>query len=494
MVFPVIGGDGKPTGYEVSNSLRWNDGDSPEFQFTPSSTGNQKTWTVSFWVKRANITTTSSQFIFATDTGHDEHVWCRFCGTEVSGKEDMFQVYMGEPNGRETNVRTNRLFRDVSAWYHIVVRCDTTQSTAADRLRIYVNGVKETSFQQASYVNQNDDNMNWNDTVEHAIGHQVQSGSTERHLDAYLSEMYSIDGTSLGPDSFGETNDNGVWVPIEYSGSFGTNGWYLEFKQTGTSANSSGMGADTSGNDHHWTPGNLAATDVTVDTPTNNFATLNPLINSNGTYTLSEGNTKFVADGSNGWNTTTATMGFSKGKWYWEQKFTQVTGGASFAGLVKDDVNHADNDISGQDDSEGVLYYANAGNYMFGASGTYVSAGVSFGASFDDGDIISVAADLDNNKMYFAKNGTYQGSGDPANGSNGLPISEGAQGLVAGSFSFVFPYAGAFYANDGCEWNFGNPAFAISSGNADANGYGNFEYAVPSGFYSICTKNLAEYG
>jgi hypothetical protein len=254
------------------------------------------------------------------------------------------------------------------------------------------------------------------------------------------------------------------------------------------------MGADTSGNDNHFSATNLAATDVTTDTPTNNFATLNPLINSNGTYTLSEGNTKFVADGSNGWNTTTATMGFSKGKWYWEQKFTQVTGSASFAGLVKDDVNHADDDISGQDDSEGVLYYA-TGNYMFGSSGTYVSGGASFGNSWGDaGDIISVAADFDNNKMYFAKNGTYQGSGNPSTGSNGLPISEGAQGLVAGSFNFVFPYAGAYYADDGCEWNFGNAPFSISSGNADANGYGNFEYAVPTGFYSLCTKNLAEYG
>ena len=243
MVFPVIGGDGKPTGYEIDNSLRFNDGDSPSLQFTPSSDSNEQTWTVSFWVKRGVMGTSSSQMIFASDTNYDEYVFCRFCGTEVSNKTDMFQVFMVEPNGREGNVRTARLFRDPSAWYHIVVRCDLTQGTAADRLRIYVNGVKETSFDTASYLNQNDDNVNWNSNVPQAIGHQKQASSVERHLDGYLSEFYNIDGTSLGPDSFGETNDNGVWVPKQYTGSFGTKGYFLEFKQTGTSANSSGMGA-----------------------------------------------------------------------------------------------------------------------------------------------------------------------------------------------------------------------------------------------------------
>ena len=134
---------------------------------TPSSAGNEKTWTVSLWVKRASITSTSSQFLFASDTGYSQYVWCRFCGTEVTGKADMLQVFMVEPNARESNVRTNRLFRDPSSWYHIVIRCDTTQSTAADRLRIYVNGVEETSFDTASYLNQNDDNMNWNLSLIH---------------------------------------------------------------------------------------------------------------------------------------------------------------------------------------------------------------------------------------------------------------------------------------------------------------------------------------
>ncbi len=488
MVFPVVGGDGKPTGYEIDNSLRFNDADSPVLSRTPSSTGNRRTFTISAWVKRCKDDNVDEGIFNAMVEPYDGQNRFVF-GITSAGQLNIYN----RTGGTTYSLASNDVLRDPSAWYHCVCIIDTTDSTEADRQRMYVNGTRITSFADNSPVtSQNAETAVSRNDAKHAIGDKQW---TSDHFDGYIAEHYYLDGVAYEPTYFAETNDNGVWVPKQYTGgNFGTNGHFLQFKQTGTSANSSGMGADTSGNDNHYTPANLAATDITVDTPTNNFATLNPLINSNGTYTLSEGNTKFVADGSNGWNTTIATMGFSKGKWYWEQKFTQITGGASFAGLVKDDVNHADDDISGQDDNEGVLYYANAGKYMFGNGGTYESDGEAFGDSFDDGDIISVAADLDNNKMYFAKNGTYQGSGNPSTGSNGLPISEGSYGLVAGSFSFVFPYAGAYYANDGCEWNFGNAPFSISSGNADANGYGNFEYAVPSGFYSLCTKNLAEYG
>jgi len=487
MVFPIAGGTQDTGAYEISNSLRFNEADNSKLVFDPDGAEDTQTMTLSFWMKVA-----------VTDFGgdHDNIFSVRPGG----GSYTMLVLrttgrLMFEDSSHGGNLlRTNRLFRDPSAWYHIVLAIDSTQGTAANRIKLYVNGVEETSFEtdNRSNLTQNG-NLYWGGGHPHQV---VGDPTGNYHYGGYLAEMHFVPGSQLTPSSFGETNDNGVWIPKKYTGSHGdgTGGFYLEFKQTGTSANASGIGADTSGGTNHFTPTNLAATDVTVDTPTNNFCTLNPLINSNGTYTLSEGNTKFIGDGSNGWNTTTATMGFSKGKWYWEQKFTQITGGASFAGLVKDDVDHSDNDISGQDDNEGVLYYANAGKYMFGNGGTYESDGEAFGDSFDDGDIISVAADLDNNKMYFAKNGTYQGSGNPSTGSNGLPISEGSYGLVAGSFTFVFPYAGAFYANDGCEFNFGNPSFAISSGNSDANGYGNFEYAVPTGFYALCTKNLAEYG
>ena len=506
MVFPVVGGT-QDTAYEIGNSLRFNDGDSPSLQFTPSSDSNEQTWTVSFWVKRGVIGTSSSQMIFASDTNYDEYVFCRFCGTEVTNKTDMFQVFMVEPNSREGNVRTTRLFRDPSAWYHIVVRCDLTQGTAADRLRIYVNGVKETSFDTASYLNQNDDNVNWNSNVPQAIGHQKQASSVERHLDGYLSDFYNIDGTSLGPDSFGETNDNGVWIPKKYTGSYGTNGYKLEFKQTGTSANASGMGADTSGNDHHWTPANLAATDVTTDTPTNNFCTMNPLdVGANLSNTVfSEGNCKLVKSGttSNNGDQVVSTMGFANGKWYWEIKgvsnpenmfwtvFTDVLGGQApyhnnYAYSMYGDGNGSNSQIyESQEDAQ-------------------KGYGIDNGTCFSNNDIIQMAFDADNYRLYIGRNGSWvddnaasggtitSGSGFNESSPTGYyQISTAA--AQAGFYRFAVVIAGSSVAHT-TEINFGNPSFSISSGNSDANGYGNFEYSVPSGYYALCTKNLAEYG
>ena len=485
MVFPVVGGDGKPTGYEISNSFRFDDASSSFLQRTNGANTGEDNATLSFWFKIGNLKgANNGGTIFCEGNTSGDHVMQIYANKIYIGSENFSLMY---PN----------LIRDPSAWYHLFVAFDSTQGTAANRVKPYLNGVlleNPTTF--TTYPDQNENlNITKNGTTTR-IGGRGNSG--DESFDGYLAEFHYLDGTTKAYTDFGEFNDNGVWIPKKYiGGSYGDNGFFLEFKQTGGSADASGLGADTSGEGHHFSGDNVVgATDVTTDTPTNNFAVLLPngLINSNGDFATFDGNTRFIGDGSDGWNTTHASLGFSKGKWYWEQKFTQITGGASFAGLVKDDVDHSDNDISGQDDNEGVLYYANAGKYMFGNGGTYESDGEAFGASFDDGDIISVAADLDNNKMYFAKNGTYQGSGNPSTGSNGLPISEGSYGLVAGSFTFVFPYAGAYYANDGCEFNFGNPSFAISSGNSDANGYGNFEYAVPTGFYALCTKNLAEYG
>ena len=156
MVFPIVGGN-QATGDFITNSLRFNDGDSPSLQFTPSSAGNEKTWTVSFWVKRGVVTTSSAQMIFCSDTNYDEYVFCRFCGTENTGKEDELQVLLTEPNGRQSNVTTSRKFRDPSAWYHIVLAIDSTDGTASNRVKLYVNGEQVTSFSTEEYPNQNDD-------------------------------------------------------------------------------------------------------------------------------------------------------------------------------------------------------------------------------------------------------------------------------------------------------------------------------------------------
>ena len=478
MVFPIAGGT-QSTGYEISNSLRFNDADSPTLQFTPSSAGNEKTWTVSFWVKRGVVTTSSAQMIFCADTNYDEYVFGRFCGTENTNKEDEFQVVLTEPNGRQANVTTTRKFRDPAAWYHIVVRCDTTQSTSTDRLRVYVNGSQETSLRDNSQLNQNDDNINWNSNVPQAIGHQKQASTVERHLDGYLSEFYNIDGTSLGPDSFGETNDNGVWVPKQYTGSFGTNGYFLEFKQTGTSANSSGMGADTSGNDHHWTPANLASTDQTTDTCTNNFCTFSSIAFGGGGLTdytarLAEGN--LVGDTTANTDDFTYLSTFPTNMpFYFEVKFEDVHGSGNDqrAGIVRVEK-------SSQGGSHAEAHYRRDGTIQsLNAAGNTVATTQTSKEVITDNDIIGIAADnTTNNNVKFYHNGSLQGTIDIVSTETYMP--------------FIRLYGDT--STTRASANFGNPAFAISSGNADANGYGNFEYAVPSGYYALCTKNLAEYG
>ena len=496
MVFTTAGGGANQldTGYEIDNSLRFNDGDSPSLQFTPSSDSNEQTWTVSFWVKRGVIGTSSSQMIFMTDTNLSEYIFARFCGTEVTGKEDMFQVFMVEPNAREGDVRTARLFRDVSAWYHIVVRCDLTQSTAANRLRIYVNGVEETSFDTASYLNQNDDNINWNSNVKHAIGHQVQSATTERFLDGYLAEFYNIDGQSLGPDSFGETNDNGVWIPKDAKNdlTFGTNGFYLEFQQTGTGTNASGMGADTSGNDNHLAVNNLAAIDVTTDTPTNNFATLNSLSNFEGS-TLSEGNTKAVTPSSsttpaNKNGLVPATMGVQNGKWYWEVKVPTTNYVA--VGIIADDKLDKDY-LTGANSSTRIVKGHD------GTKHSSNSAGGNYMAAYE-GSILQVALNLDDGEITFGAGGSWANGSGSTNQTFANSTAAYTDLNTSSDFTnkFILPVVSDENqgTSDTFEMNFGNPPFAISSSNADANGYGNFEYAVPSGYYSLCTKNLAEYG
>ena len=264
----------------------------------------------------------------------------------------------------------------------------------------------------------------------------------------------------------------------------------MEFKQSGTSADSSGIGADTSGNNNHFSVHNITAVDQSTDTCTNNFATLNPLnAASGGTFTLSEGNLRVKgADTIEGY--TSSTIGFSQGKWYFECESnfnTQGVIGITFdgdSGQVADDVR-SDRYPGNATYSYGYIF--SSGNKITNSSGS------SYGNSLATGDILGVAIDLDNMKLYFSKNGTFQNSGDPTSGSTGT----GAIDLTgSGSTGFCFVTVGdnnnAGYGQ--IDFNFGSPFFSISSGNADANGHGNFEYSVPSGYFALCSKNLAEFG
>ena len=467
MVFPILGANSATGGYEVSNSLRFNDDDSAYLSRTPSS-GDRHTFTISMWVKRANLGDTT---LISSGLGSDLMNINFASGGEL-------QLY----NSNGGDIQTTRKFRDVAAWYHIVIAVDTEQSTASDRVKFYVNGVQETAFNAASYPSQNLDMMfNVNSSFPISIGKYPTSNST--FFDGYMAEVVVIDGTQLNQNSFGEFNDDNVWIPKDVSGlTFGTNGFYLQFKQTGTSANSSGMGADTSGNDNHLTPNNLAALDITEDTCTNNFATCNFLTGKN-TQDLRDGNLVLDAD-SSGDIVAPSTIGFSSGKWYMEMKSTITAGHGNRKTVgvydTDSDINHPRGFSSSIPYNGVVVDLRNGSAYESADDGDATDI-----SSFSNNDICGLAYDADNGLLYVYKNGSAQNSGNAINAGNALDTSK--------TYAFYLGQDGGGTNHGELFCNFGNPSFSISSGNNDGK-YGNFEYAPPSGYYALCTKRLAEFG
>ena len=247
-------------GYEVSNSLRFNSGSSDALNITPSA-GNRRTWTWSAWVKRSNLG--GEQNLLAANNNN------RIC-FETVDQADQFALT--DTNTSTIDVVTDQVFRDVSAWYHLVVAFDSTQGTAANRVKLYVNGSQVTSLARTTYPTQ-DAQFSINNNSAQYIG---RNSGGSNYFNGYMSEVVFIDGQQLAADQFGEFDaDSNIWKPIDVSGlTFGTNGFYLETKQSGTSQNSSGLGADTSGNDNHFVVANLTALDQSTDTCTNNFAVL----------------------------------------------------------------------------------------------------------------------------------------------------------------------------------------------------------------------------
>ena len=489
MVFPVVGGN-QSTGDFITNSLRFNNPDDPNLSTTFSSAGNRRTFTISAWVKRGNIADDHTLFgQGGTSSGNPRGVLffansLRFTNNTSGSSTD-------------TDVETNAKTRDPSAWYHAVVAVDTTQGTNSNRVKLYINGELQTSLATATYPDQNFE-MGWNNNVLHTVGRYPNNDAY--HMDGYISEFYFIDGTQYAASDFGETNDNGVWIPKDAKDdlTFGTNGFYLQFQQTGTGTNASGMGADTSGNDNHLAVNNLAATDVTTDTPTNNFATLSSIdVNVGQVPTFAEGNTKFTVANGNNHARTDATIRPSSGKWYAE--FTFLSGystanGTLQVGIISGNAgrNSSNNDGYDQDngnDSEAVGYLNN------GSVKNHGTQSLSSLTTFTTNDIMGIALDLDNDKFFVSKNGTFftngTGTQDPANGTN--PLYSG--GVITSHKSHGFNIGAKGYGStqNVIAANFGNPHTAISSGNTDGL-YGNFEYAPPSGYYALCTKRLAEYG
>ena len=460
-------------GYAVDNSCRFNRADSPNFTRTPSSASNRRTWTWSGWVKRSGLG--NIQTLFNGSNGGFPEIF-------YFDADDKF-LYHNDISGADYKLISSQVFRDVSAWMNIVVAKDTTQNTETNRLKVYVNGSQITMNESAlGYPAENfEGGININDL--HIIGNWK---TNSYYIDGYLAEIAFVDGSQLAPDQFGEFDeDSNIWKPIDVSGlTFGTNGFYLDFE------NSSALGNDVSGNNNDYTPNNLAATDQSTDTCTNNFATMNPLDNFYAGGTFAEGNLQVVTRDT-GYSYNTSTFGVATGKWYWEVKWSaQNTGSTNqvLIGIAKRTVPSTTTWLGSQLYTYG---YQGSDGHVKNNNG---NATGSSATTYSVGDIISVALDLDNNKIHFAKNGTYTNSSDPAGNSGGVTIT--APDSTSGDSGFYFPAFGDGNNNlvETGQFNFGSPPYSESGGETDGNGYGNFAHEPPSGYYALNTKNLAEYG
>jgi len=484
----VLGANSVTGGYDVENSCRFNDASSDHLLIAPSGAGNLKTWTWSAWVKRGQLGT--RQLLFS---GYDQAAGLGESIEFTAGDKLEYDLDIA---GTDNTVTSAMVFRDTSAWYNIIFVKDLTQGTETDRIKVFVNGVQITLVEAANgYPGQNATSglINAAGNYEHHIG---TLNSAAEFFDGYMSEVVFIDGTANDEEDFGEFDeDSGIWKPIDVSGlTFGTNGFYLEFKQAGTGTNASGMGADTSGNTNHLAVANLTAVDQSTDTCTNNFATFNsltPSLQSGGVVAYSEGNTKIVTAYSNTnylrYPQAYTTLGVTTGKWYAEFKIGAIgSAGVGIANTGEFGSDGSNNPFAGRADSGAV--YTNGGEYRAGAFSDAGSQG-----TYTEDDIIGCALDLDNLAIYWHKNGTYINSGDPTSGSSKTGARAVQDPTTPGGF-YVFT-AGA--DNTGVatiEINLGSPSYSESGGETDGGGIGNFNQAVPSGYFALCTKNLAKHG
>ena len=420
----LMGAAGQATGYEIDQSIRFNRNDDAKLTRTFGTATNRRKFTLSVWQK--NGSSAGSMLEYNATGGV---TWANIT-IGAGGRVDIFDYSSGSAR---IDLRTTAVFRDPAAWVHLVVAFDTTQGTAADRIKVYINGTQVTSFGTATYPSQDFDGF-LNSAVEHLIGEGVNGP-----FDGYIAEYYFIDGQQLGPDSFGETNDDGVWIPKNAASlTFGNNGFYLKGQD------SSALGDDSSGNGNDFTSSGLAAADQMSDSPTNNHCTYNPL-RIRGTNTLSDGNLQAAAGSAGAY--VTSTFGVSSGKWYWEYTFTGtynfpivgIMGTALYQDAYPSQLTNA------------VLYYSSNGNKYIDSTSS------SYGASYAVSDKIGVALNLDDNEITFFKNNSTQGA---------ISISNREYTPLAGEEGSV---------NGGIIANFGQS---------------DFEYTPPTGFKALNTSNL----
>ena len=461
------------TGYDIDNSVKLQTAgvNSEFFNYTIGTTGDRTKGTVSMWIKKISFGTT--QYLWEQSGADNEsgRIFVRF------DTDDTLRIATGSTTLRVTN----RVFRDTSAWYHIVVTIDTTSGTADNRTRLYVNGVEETSFSTKNNFSQND-NTGMNFGAQY-IGLSVEDSASYQSFNGYMAEVFGADGLVYAASDFGEFDSSGIWKPIDITGlSVGTNGFLMKFE------NAASMGAATSG--HGFSVQNINQGDQATDVPSNNFCIMNFNSRTNSDITTAQGGTVVPNSGASICSMN-ASMGVSNGKWYWECRFANDPGftDAVFVGIAATNdpyVPHNSNNYLGEETGYGSIGWYFVDGTVYNGTGTWT------GPSY--GNIIMFALDMDNLKLYFGKEGTWQNSSNPETNTNGIDIATSFASLSGGTDIIVpaISVAGGDLMN---SMNFGGFAnYTQASAASDENGYGTFEYAPPTGYYALCTKNLAEYG
>ena len=446
-------------GYEVANSCRWTSGDSPYMHKTPGSAGNLDLWTLSIWFKRGTLTNSdANEFIYVQSDSNN------FDRIRIS--DDNLLQWKGLRGGSTSfELKPTMVFGDPTAWYHIVFQWDSADSTADDRMKIFVNGTQVTSFGTRSNPSSGLDSLIGDAEQTYVGGH-----NTGTNWEGYFAEYVYINASQLPPTSFGEFDEDSptIWKPKDVSGlTFGTNGFYLDFEDSSNLGNDANGGTD-------FTENNLAATDQATDTPTNNFATMNPLVKGNTASTFSEGNLKVAAGG--GWGHAVGNIGVAYGKWYWEVDEINANNNAFFGICSETAMNHLTNDSTPYSEDGLMLWFYDGRRTIDGtdSEGEFSGWGTTHGFALD--------LDSSPRTIKFYKDGSLEAT---ENLTSNFPAGE-----------FVFPiFMGSASSNPAIvEFNFGNPVTALASGNNDANGYGSFEFSPPSGYIAICTKNLGSDG
>jgi len=458
-----VGASGAADDYEISRSLRFNPSDSTNMFREGGSEGNRRTFTVSVWMKRQS---------------RGEHSWWDFYTNDSN--RTIFQLYFGYLRlfsrvGGSTqcslNTDSSMELRDFSAWYHFIYAVDTTQGTEANRVKMYINGEQQTV--SGSFPGQNAE-MFVGSTNENRIGCQHDSAGNEAFFSGYMAEFNYIDGSQLTPSDFAKTDTvTGEYKPIEYSGSYGTRGYYINFSDN---SSTSALGTDSSGNGNNFSSvGGFSVSagtgdDSYEDTPTNNFPTWDPNIaqaQAGGPCSFLNGNLNATTVAAAGqYPFVFGTFGARSGKWYAEITTNSSTNAAGVANIAYLDSDGTDNPYG--------AYAATSIIYTSRGEVRTNNGNQSGGSTYGSGVVIGIALDLDNNKVYFAKNNSYINSGNPSAGSNGYTLGAMPTGKTG---DFVFSAGSDGVANANIFLNCGQRAFS---------------YTPPTGFKKMCTANLPD--